>query len=74
MLSQKHVDAAVGIAMAMAEAIRDLGQVPAGHLYAMVCSKVTLQQFDSLIAVLARSGLVRREASHLLVWTGPAIA
>lgn len=60
------------VAMALADAIRDLGNVPAGHLYAQVMSTIDLQTFNELIVVLEDCGWVRREASHLLVWIGPA--
>jgi hypothetical protein len=66
------VKAAVAVLRATADAIRDLGSVPAGHLYAMAyADKCSAQKFNELVDVLVRAGLVRREASHMLIWIGP---
>jgi len=56
---------------ALADAIRDLEQVPSGHLYAAVMSHMSLATYESFISTLIKSDLVRRENSHLLVWIGP---
>jgi hypothetical protein len=60
------------VALALADAIRELKEVPAGHLYARVMGAVDLQTFNELIAMLEDCHFVRREPSHLLVWVGPA--
>lgn len=63
---------AFAVTVAVAEAIRDLGQVPAGHAYAHVMAYLSLEQFEAIIAVLVKQGLVRRDPSHLLTWIGGA--
>lgn len=68
--TSEQVHAAVRASVAIGQAIRELGSVPAGHLYAQLCGKLTLSQFDGLIGMLVRGGLVRRDASHLLTWIG----
>ncbi len=64
--------AALHILMAVADSIRELGQVPSGHLYTMLLGKLDLNQYDMLIGILKRSGLVKESTGHLLTWTGPA--
>jgi hypothetical protein len=56
---------------AIAETIRTAGQVPAGHVYAAVMGIMTLNTFNSIIDTLRRSGLVKRETTHMLTWIGP---
>jgi hypothetical protein len=55
---------------AIAEAVRIAGEIPAGHLYAMVLDRMPLAVFEEIVALLVRAKLVRRESSHLLVWIG----
>lgn len=58
---------------ALAEAIRYLGSIPAGHLYAHTCGAWSLDTFQALLGVLKRSGLVSEDGFHVLTWTGPTI-
>lgn len=69
---KKQAKAAVLAASAIAEAVRDLGTIPSGHLYAQVCGMMGLEYYEGVIAMLVRTGLVKRDGSHLLTWTGPA--
>lgn len=64
--------AAVEIIMAVAEAIRSLKSVPSGHLYARLMGSMTLDDYQAVIGVLKRTGLVS-ESAHLLTWTGPVL-
>ena len=61
--------AAVEIIMAVAEAIRSLGSVPSGHLYARVMPFMNLDAYTRVIETLKRAGLVT-EKNHLLTWVG----
>ena len=72
-MTKPQIHAAINATLAVAEAIRELGEVPAGHLYAGLISVMDLTQFDSLIAILCRAGVVERTSSHLLKWIGPKI-
>jgi hypothetical protein len=67
-----EVKAALGILQAVAEAIRELGEVPSGHLYANLMSKLSLAQFEQVLGFLKGAGLVRESNAHLLTWIGPA--
>jgi hypothetical protein len=61
----------LGALHALAEAIRELGTVPSGHLYARVMQHVDLAIYEKLIATLVHAGLVTR-AGDLLKWKGVA--
>lgn len=58
---------------AIAEAIRGLGEVPSGHLYAAVCGKLELAQYEAILRTLKGAGLIE-ETAYLLRWIGPQLA
>lgn len=55
---------------ALADTIRELGSVPAGHLYAATMNYLNLAQFEAIIGKLVSQKRVRRDRSHLLTWIG----
>lgn len=55
---------------AICEAVREVGQIPSGHLYAMVCGNLSLEQYQRVLEVAKRAGLIK-ETNNLLRWTGP---
>ena len=70
--SAPEIKAALGIVQAVADAIRELGEVPSGHLYANLMSHLSLAQFEQILGVLKGAGLVRESPAHLLTWIEPA--
>jgi hypothetical protein len=59
---------AIEIVMAVAETIREAGEIPSGHLYAGLMEKgCTMAQYDNLIRTLIESGIVRK-SGHMLKW------
>lgn len=70
-VTQAQVKASLEVLKAVADVIRELGQVPSGELYARVMGYVTLNQYHSLIACLKRTGLVK-ESNNLLIWVEPS--
>jgi hypothetical protein len=60
------------VAMIVAETIRELGEVPSGHLYAQLMGHMSLECYESIILGLTGAKLVKRDGSHLLRWVGPA--
>ena len=62
---------AVRLVHAVAEAIRELGEVPSGHLYARMMAVMEVHQFERVIDVLVAAKLVERSPAHLLRWVGP---
>jgi hypothetical protein len=66
-----QVEAALGIILAVANAIQGLGEVPSGELYArMMPHGIKLDAYEKIISTLKGAGLVR-ESNHLLTWVGP---
>ena len=68
-----QLKAAFRLTQAMAEAIQELKEVPAGILYAHTMGEISLEQFEKMIGLLVNAKLVEREQSHMLRWVGPAI-
>jgi hypothetical protein len=69
--TKEQIAGSVRAIQAVAEAIRELGQVPAGTLYANICGSLDLQQFEKIISILVGAGLVKRDGSNLLTWQNP---
>lgn len=59
------------VAVAIGEAIRELGSVPSGFLYARLMSLLSLDQYQAAIDVLVAAKLVTN-SGHLLTWKGNA--
>jgi hypothetical protein len=70
--TKEQVAAGVQAVAAIAEAIRGLGEVPSGKLYALVCGTLSLEAYERTVGLLKRAGLVE-ERNHLLTWVGPKI-
>lgn len=56
---------------AVGECVRDLGQVPAGVLYAQLMGRISLERFEAIINLLVSAKVVRRD-NHLLTYIGAA--
>jgi hypothetical protein len=68
-VSKQKVEAALQIVKAIADAIRELKEVPSGHLYANLMGKLTLQQYEEVIQVLVRAKVITVK-NHLITWIG----
>lgn len=71
-VSQEQIGAYLQAVKALADAIKESGPmgIGAGVLYAAVMRIISLDAFERTIGLLRSSGLVRRERSSLLVWSG----
>lgn len=56
----------------IAESIRLAGSVPSGHLYAAL-NMPPMHQYQTLLDVLIRAGLIEIDRSHMITWIGPTI-
>jgi hypothetical protein len=56
--------------VALAEAIRELKEVPAGTLYAAVMKQFDIGAFNVAIETLVAAELIERGPNHMLRWTG----
>ena len=68
--TKDQVHATIAALQAVAEAIRELKQVPSGHLYAQLMSHFDVATYQRIIDTLKGAGVVREE-SHMLIWQGP---
>lgn len=66
-LSKSQIAAGLNAVRAIADAIRELREVPSGELYARVMDVLSLEQYQSIIGLLTRAGLVANRG-HLLTW------
>ena len=60
------------ILAAVAEAVREAGRTACLRGYALLCDKVTLDGFQSMLRTLKGAGLIK-EVAHELIWIGPVI-
>ena len=72
--TKEQIKAAFEMTAAVAEAIRELGSVPSGELYARLMPHLDFPTYEKLIATLKGAGLVAEDKSHLLRWVGPVFA
>jgi len=69
-ITKQQASEAFAVVAAVAEAIRELGEVPAGTLYGHLMGKMDFQAFTKVIGIIEGAGLVMRRGD-LLVWKGP---
>lgn len=69
-VTKEEVKAALSAVMVIGNAIKELGSVPNGHLYANLMGSMSLESYSKVIDLLKRTGLVS-ESNHLLTWVGP---
>ena len=65
------IGAGIGIICALADAVKELGQVPNGVLYVNFMLFLSLHEYSEIIEVLKQTGLVE-EINNLLCWKGVA--
>lgn len=71
--NQDKATVSIAQVVAIAEVIRELSEVPSGHLYARVSDKLDFSQYEQVIGILKRVGFIKETKGHLLRWTGPVI-
>ena len=69
-ITNEEVHAGLNVIRAVADAIKEAGQIPSGHLYAAMMGFVDLCAFEKIISLLKRSHLVEEQPGNLLVWKG----
>lgn len=62
--------AAIEAISAISSAIKALGCVPSGHLYARVMAHMDIHRYNAIIGALKRAKLVE-EKNYELTWVGP---
>lgn len=68
-----NVQARAGLAVikAVADAVRELGRVPSGNIYAVVMGSLSLEQYERVLGILKDAGLIEETAGHELIWIEP---
>lgn len=57
--------ATIQVTIAVGQAIKELGSVPSGHIYAQLMGHMSLESYNNVILSLKNAGLVKEE-NHLL--------
>ena len=70
-VSKEQVRAVTAVVLAVADTVRELGEVPSGVLYANLEGSLSLEHFNKVVGLLKESGCVE-ETNHVLKWTGPS--
>ena len=68
--TKDEIIATIETVRAIADAIKELNQVPSGVLYTAVMAKMDLPTFQRIVETLKRAGLVT-ESNHVLTWHQP---
>ncbi len=68
-VTKEQVSAAITAIQAIGQAIMELKEVPSGVLYAQICCKMSIQDYESAIRLLVKAGVVE-EKGHVLTWIG----
>lgn len=68
-VTKEQVHAAISAIQAIANAIKELGSVPSGQLYAVVMSHCSLSEYQKIIGILKNADLVS-ESMNVLTWKG----
>lgn len=70
-VTKAELSAGMDMLLAVAEAVREAGKIPAGHVYAVLQGRVDLAGFNKLVGILEGAGVVKYLPSHELRWVGP---
>lgn len=67
---QAKAVAAEEMVIAIGNAIKELGSVSSGHLYAELMGKMSLREYEKIISILKDAKVIKK-VNYLLIWTGP---
>jgi hypothetical protein len=62
-----EVSSAINAIKSVADCIKELGQVPNGVLYSQLMGVMSLNQYEQIIGILSRAGVIENR-NNLLVW------
>lgn len=69
MSNQAQVNAAVGVLVAVGEAIKAKGRIPSGELYTHLMGHMNLDTYNKVIGMLTKVGAIKVE-NHEIIWIG----
>jgi hypothetical protein len=67
-VTQAQLSAGLNTIKAIADAIKELREVPSGHLYARIMSTLDYPSYEKIIGILTRAGLISVSPGHLITW------
>ena len=70
-MTTEEISAGLKTIQAIAGAIRELGEVPSGTLYANIMGRLTLEEYAKIIGILKNAGIAEETPASLLRWLGP---
>lgn len=70
--TKEQLKAGLNVVLAVTEAIREAGEIPAGTLYAVLMGNVDIAGFARIVSIVTGSGLVEKRGD-LLRWVGPEV-
>jgi hypothetical protein len=68
-ISKEEITSAINTVIAIGQTIKELKEVPSGHLYAQLCGKMSLESYQATIRMLTNAGLIKVE-NHLITYIG----
>lgn len=71
MVTKEQVASYLKVVRSVAEAVKELGSVPSGVMYAQLMSIMSLDAYNRVLGHLKTAGLIKVSESHLLTWIGP---
>lgn len=69
-ITKEQLTGAIEIIRAVADAIKELGSVPSGHLYANLMRYLSYSKYMNIIEILKNAKLIEENDFHLLTWIG----
>lgn len=71
-VTREQIGAALEKIKIVGQCIQAAGEIPSGHLYAQLMAKgMELAEYEKIIGLLVRGGIVVQERSGLLKWNVP---
>jgi len=71
MPTTEQLKAGTQVIFAVAETIREAGEVLSGTIYAALVGRVTFEGYQKILSILTNAGLISVDRLHLIRWTGP---
>ena len=72
--TSETVGSAIRLIKIVADAMREANEIPSGTIYAALMQYgCTMEQFEAMVRILIRAGLIEHTGMGLLRWIGPVV-
>lgn len=58
---------------ALTRVLSEVGEVPSGTVYSALIGKVTLADYQAVLSLMERIGVIKVDSNHMIRWTGPKL-